>query len=143
MERRGRVGKAERDLSELSAELVDARPDPPKDLTREQAREWRAVVQSMPPDWFQREHHSILAAYCAHVCRRRFLDKALAVQTLDNAEDVTQYDKLAKAAERETRALLACARSMRFTHQSRYDERTAARNAANVGSEPWLMPDVN
>jgi hypothetical protein len=30
----------------------DARPEPPADLTEEQAAEWRAVVERLPADWF-------------------------------------------------------------------------------------------
>jgi hypothetical protein len=33
----------------------DARPEPPADLTEEQAAEWRAVVERLPADWFPRE----------------------------------------------------------------------------------------
>jgi hypothetical protein len=32
----------------------DARPEPPADLTEDQADEWRAVVDRLPADWFPR-----------------------------------------------------------------------------------------
>jgi len=35
-------------------------------LTDEQAEEWRAVVSRMAADWFPRETHGMLLAYCRH-----------------------------------------------------------------------------
>jgi hypothetical protein len=56
----------------------DARPEPPADLTEEQAAEWEAVVARLPADWFPRESHGLLAQYCRHVCTARRLARMLA-----------------------------------------------------------------
>jgi len=50
------------------------------------------------------------------------------------------FDKLTKVHERESRAVTALARSLRLTHQSRYDEKTAntaAKNAPVI--KPWKL----
>lgn len=56
----------------------DARPEPPEDLTPEQAEEWRAVVARLSADWFPRETHGLLAQYCRHVCTARRIARLLA-----------------------------------------------------------------
>jgi hypothetical protein len=58
----------------------NARPEPPEDLTEEQAAEWSAVVDRLPADWFPRETHGLLARYCRHGSRRTLgrLEKPLA-----------------------------------------------------------------
>jgi hypothetical protein len=59
---------AEAQLTPSVAELRgDARPEPPEDLTEEQAVEWRAVVDRLPTDWFSRETHGLLSQYVRHV----------------------------------------------------------------------------
>ena len=53
--------------------LDTRRPPPPEDFTAEQAEIWRATVATMPVGWFGRETYQILASYCRHVCRGRWL----------------------------------------------------------------------
>jgi hypothetical protein len=45
----------------------DARPEPPDDLTEEQAAVWRAVMDRLPADRFPREAHGLLAQYVRHI----------------------------------------------------------------------------
>lgn len=142
MEQRGRKSAAELEVAQLAG-IRDDRPDPPVELTAEQSDEWRAVVDRLPGDWIKREHHGVLAAYCRHVCRSRLLSHCIDVVTaesLDTPEGLERFTELAKAAERETRAVLACARTLRITHQSQYDEKAAARGAGRSpnGVRPWM-----
>ena len=127
--------------------LDTRRPPPPPDLTDEQSEEWRAVVSVMPVDWFGRETYPLLTAYCRHVCRARWL-----AAKIDSGGDkliradggVQLLDKLLSAAERESRAMLALARSMRITHQAKYDSRVAARAASSPAASASfydVMPD--
>ena len=37
------------------AVIPGQRPAPPAELTEEQAEEWRAIVATKPPEWFNRE----------------------------------------------------------------------------------------
>lgn len=135
---RGRKSAAE--LTTIAIGPRIGRPSPPAELTKEQAEEWKAIVGRMPADWFTREHHAILAAYCRHVSRYRQLSKTLdrcPSDKLTEADSLNVYDKLSKAAEREGRAMLACARSLRITHQSQYDAGKAARKAGGRGGSVY------
>lgn len=137
METRGRKSESEREVAQL-VHVRDDRPEPPEDLTAVQAEEWRAVVGRMPASWFKREHYGMLAAYCRHVCRARDVEKELSLTPIS---DLERYEKLARGAERETRSLIACARTLRITHQSQYDEKKAHRTVNNHSStgngSPW------
>jgi hypothetical protein len=47
-------------------------PEPPEELSKEEAEEWRKVVSKMPPDYFQPEIYPILIELCRHICLSRF-----------------------------------------------------------------------
>jgi len=118
------------------------RPDPPADLTAEQAEEWRAVVARMPVDWFGRETHQLLAQYSRHVARARALARqvdALDPKHLTCPQFLKRYDKLLAMAERESRAMTALARAMRITQRSRIRAETAGRASSKAGDgrRPW------
>lgn len=101
-------------------------------LTAKQAAVWKRTVDAMPPEWFGGESLPLLAEYCRHVTRSRLL------ASRQDVDEIPVYDKLAAAAERETRAMLACARALRLTHQSRYDAAKARRKAREPsGPRPW------
>ena len=107
--------------------LEPRRPPPPDDLTEEQASEWRAVVSRMPGDWFCREHFALLASYCRHVCRERALAKIIdefQMAWCKKAGGAEKLNLLSGMAARETRTVMALARSMRLTHQSKYKAET-------------------
>lgn len=125
MAKRGR--KSQADLTTVAIGPRLGRPVPPADLTDDQTLTWRVVVDAMPADWFGRESLPVLAAYCRHAARARFLALRLDSMTLEDTEELEIWNKLAAAAERETRALLACARAMRLTNQVRYDASKAGR----------------
>jgi hypothetical protein len=50
-----------------------------------------------------------------------------------------RYDRLLGMAERESRAITACARSMRITHQAQIQPRGAGRATIKevTGPRPW------
>lgn len=140
MAKRGRKSQADlATVTPIGPRL--GRPHPPEDLTPDQAEEWRAVVAAMPGDWFGRESLAMLADYCRHACRARFLASRLDAMTLDDVGELASWDTLSRLAERETRAMLACARSLRLTHQARQDPKSAARRARGRPSAYELMSD--
>ena len=90
---------------------------------------WRDIVDSMPAAWLSRAQHPLLMAYCRHVARAEMLAATLnefRPEWLGEEGGLQRLDKLLAMAERESRALTACARSMRLTHQSAYGPRKAA-----------------
>ena len=95
----------------------------------------------MPLGWFSRAPYPILIAYCRHVVRAEILAcHASAMQRgwPEEKEGLQKLDKLLGMAERETRAMTACARSMRLTHQSQILPRGAGRAVEDqVSVKPW------
>jgi hypothetical protein len=89
----------------------------------------------MPAGWFGRESYPVLAAYCRHVCRARWLAQKIdehAERFLKLEGGVQLLDKMFGMAEREGRAILALARSMRLTQQARIDKLAAGRHVRNM-----------
>jgi hypothetical protein len=117
MRQRGRKSSAE-----TSTLIVDtSRQTPPAELTDAQAQVWRDVVGSLPGNWLTRAAHPILIAYCRHACRSRLLEIQIAQFELEwtrTEGGLERLDKLLAASERETRAMMACARALRLTPQS-------------------------
>jgi hypothetical protein len=110
------------------------RPEPPSELTDEQADEWRAVVDRLPPDWFPRESHALLIAYCRHVVKARVIEgwiNDVGWEGVDTDEGLRRFDKLTAMAEREGRAISSLATRMRLSQQSRYAHKTANAKAAD------------
>lgn len=151
---RGRKPAAE--LATVTALPILKRPHPPRGLDKEQKAEWRRVVKSLPVDWFPLETHGMLTQYCKHFTAAKkiavmisdllgLLDppEGIPLEIEEDAEEELQpkvfslkeYDLLLKMQERESRAMTAIARSLRFTLQASYDKE---RKKANTGvGNPW------
>lgn len=132
---RGRKSAAE--LTVISGDGIETirRPEPPAELTEEQADEWQAVTNRLPADWFPRETHSLLAQYCRHVIAARRI--AQLVDSIEAAEqfDLDSYDKALKMQEREGRALSSLATRMRITQQATV--RASQARKPPVVKKPW------
>jgi phage terminase small subunit len=111
------------------------RPDAPYDLTDEQVDEWRAVVASLPADWFQRGNHALLTQYCREVVAARrvaqLIEQCVAGKTIDHKE----FCDLLKLQEASSRTISALLRSMRLTQQSVMRAETAKR--PSKVKKPW------
>jgi len=135
MGNRGRTSGAE--LSVISADGIETvrRPEPPADLTDEQAEEWRAIVNRLAADWFPRETHGMLAQYCRHiVAARRVAQLIEAQEESDTLFDIEEYDRLLKMQEREGRAMSSLATRMRISQQATYDKE---KKKPKSGKRPW------
>jgi hypothetical protein len=91
-------------------------------------------------DYFPREQHALLAYFCRRVVRLRVLAKEFTdfePEWLRTDERVERWDRLGKLAERETRMMIALARSLRITNQSRYQASTAARRRNTSTRVRW------
>jgi hypothetical protein len=121
------------------------RPKPPAELTEAEAAIWRDVVGCMPGDWFPRSTHPILANYCRHVARAAMLAEQInrfEPEWLAAEGGPQRLNLLLAMAERETRAITACARALRLTPQSQIRPTragTAARGPGD-GPRPWDDP---
>lgn len=114
---------------------VIERPDAPYDLTDEQVDEWRAVVSSLPADWFQRGNHALLSQYCRHIVAARRTAQLIEQCVAGKEVDRKEFIDLLKQQESESRAINALLRSMRLTQQSVMRAETAKRPAKV--RKPW------
>jgi hypothetical protein len=135
IKQRGRKSAAS--LAVISSNGIETirRPEPPAELTEEQAEEWKAVVNRLPADWFPRETHQLLAQYCRHVvCARRV------AQLIGRAEggrefDIEHYERLLRMQEKESRAISSLATRMRLTQGSTMRPELARKPLALP--KPW------
>ena len=149
MRQRGRKSVAAMSVQAVPLPEAVPRPASPRDLTHEQAVEWRAIVNGMPADWFQRETHGLLSQYCRHVVAARRISEMIMGFETELARTVEQdgasklaitlaaaetLDRLLKMQEREGRAMSSLATRMRLTQQTSYDK-TKPRPIAT--KPPW------
>lgn len=125
--------KSAASLSVVPSIGVIQRPEPPSDLTTDQANEWVAVVNRMPADWFPRETHAMLAHYCRHVVSARRVGDLIEnlMESESSSDWVGDYDRLLKMQEREGRALSSLATRMRISQQASYDKKKGHGKVTN------------
>lgn len=119
------------------------RPDPPEELTKEQAVIWRQVVNYLPSDWFLRGPTDNLANYCRHVTERRRIaaelndlhDKFGDLEGEDRKQARRSMTFLREEARAESKAIYELARQMRLTQLSTHD-RTRAK-PVRAEKKPW------
>jgi len=142
MAKRGR-----RSAAEIATVVIDVGGEPlplppPSELTDAQAGIWRDVVGSSPAILFRRAIAPILIAYCRHTCRARLLEMQVAQfepEWTTVKGGLERLDKLLALCERETRAMISCARALRLTPHAQMHPRTAGRAVDNMPSRrlPW------
>jgi len=128
MTQRGR--KSADSLETPKVTVLHPRPEPPAELTKAQAEEWRAVVDRMPHDWFPRETHPLLVCFVQAVCTTRELERRLQSKRLT----VRDTNLLRQMLDRERKAIVSLARTMRLTQRSRY---TKEKKTGPTGRRPW------
>jgi hypothetical protein len=107
-----------RSLADLNAATFTPEIQPTRALSSAEAKVWRRAISSWPPEHWIGSDADLLTQYVAINC---LLDAAF------EERDLAAADKLGKL-------VLAYARSLRITNQSRFDARAAAR-AADRGRE--------
>jgi len=138
---RGRKSSAE--MSVIQG--IHQRPDPPDELTQEQAKEWRAIVARMPVDWFTREIFPLLCQYCRHITNARHiagLVEGARKGDLTDRKALMRFNRLLGMQGRQSSALIGLATRMRLTNQSRYTPQSAASRAKGGTSAKKLWEDV-
>lgn len=138
MRKRGRKSAAE--LATITPQgLVERvqRPDAPYTLSDVEAAEWRAIVASMPADWFTRETWPLLEQYCRHSIRAWKVSMLLTqLETQKGDLEVDHWLKLLGAQERESRALAMLARQMRLSQVSTMRQDRTPKPPPE-GPKPW------
>src|SRR5262245_37088447 len=117
-------------------------PEPPNDLTDQQAAIWRGVVNSEPIELFASEAtRAMLRDYCEHRCEASKISLVLnefKSEWLKNDEGVRRYSTLLKMRDLELRAVTMLATKLRITNQARYIPARVARQAEKFPQvKPW------
>jgi hypothetical protein len=136
MRQRGR--KSRSNLTVVPSTLPQ-RPEPPAELTEEQADEWTRIVASLPVNYFAPENYALLSQLVRHVSYGRFI-AALIDETDQMTKDgLNRYGRLLKMHQREGMAIASLSTKLRLTVQSRLRPSTAASLAANAPTQrkPW------
>jgi hypothetical protein len=121
MAQRGRKSAASLQVITSEGLAVITRPEPPEELTDEQAHEWRCIVNRLPAEWFPTETHGLLSQYCRHVVAARRVAQLVEAMEAKEEFDIEDYDRLLKMQEREGRAMSSLATRMRISQQSTLD----------------------
>jgi len=104
-------------------EGVIVRPDPPAELTEEQAKEWREVVDALPANWFPRETHVLLINLCRLTCRQRLLDSTINEMEKDPEVRKTQaYRDMIKEDREILKMIGQVSSKMRLTQLSTHSQ---------------------
>ena len=147
---RQRGRKSAASMSVMMPIDVVPRPKPPAAdcLGPDELAEWRAITGRLPPDYFPRETHALLAAYCRHVTAGRRI--AAMIKTLETAlteeangglttvEAVSSrakiMDRLLGMQDREVRAASSLATRLRLTPQA---QKRPEHTPSSFGPRPW------
>lgn len=118
------------------------RMEPAKGMPAAVAKIFRRTVESVEADWFDEGSRPLLVAYCRHVHDSERLAKMIEASPppSDGPEALKRYADLLRMRDREDRATVALARSMRLTQGSRFRRETAGSRhggGSAAGPKPW------
>src|SRR5262249_5552301 len=105
-------------------EIEEARPMPPSRLDKEEADEWRAIVERMPAGRFSRENLSVLEALVCQICSLRLIEQQVRkMKKLDLSikENRTELHQAIQTQERANKTVGFLSTKLRLTQQSNYD----------------------
>lgn len=107
------------------------RPEPPPELTADEGAEWREIVRALPADWFPRETHGLLAAYCRHIVSARRVAEMIRTAVSD---DIAALARLLRMQAAQSGALCSLATKMRIAQTGAGRGRRAK---APTSPRPW------
>lgn len=114
---------------------------PPPHLTEAQADEWRAIVDSLPSDYFRPGDVPLLAAYCvaATFYKRAAADMESRGMTCMDDKGREYVNPTHQVLTSQASAMAQMAVKLRLCPSARYTEKTAATKAGAraAGARPW------
>ncbi len=137
---------APRGRKSMSALMIDGstaviqRPDAPYTLTDAEADEWRAIVNSMPADYFARSHYPVLSQLCRHIAasnRVAQLIEQCCAKKRGKTFNIDEFNLLNVMQNRESGVIYRLARSMRLTHQALYRAESTKPRPVGMMKAPW------
>jgi|SRR5215475_1104719 len=127
----------------IAPDPMPDRPDPPDELTEEEAQCWRKIVAALPPDWFRPETDPILVELCQHICMSRMFSVQIA--SYRNKKILTPKDSkvlynLVKMKSTESRLVATLSTKLRLTAGAKH--KTGKRALKQLSNrKPWDLPD--
>jgi hypothetical protein len=123
-------------------------PQPPPELPASQQQTWRDIFGAVPSGYISRAAFPVAVELCRRIDRGRMLESLIEqFQPEWLAEDggIERLDRLLAMAERESRGIVSCSRSLRLTPQSVQHPASAGRKLtahrpAGV-QRPWDVED--
>ncbi|MGY2905239.1 hypothetical protein [Bradyrhizobium sp. URHC0002] len=113
------------------------RPDAPYDLADEEAEEWRAIVNTMPPDHFMRGNYPILTQLCRHIVAARRIAQMIHAYRKQKNFNYREYAELLKQQAAESLSIMRLSRSLRLTQQSVMDRKMRHPKGGAMIGNPW------
>lgn len=136
--KRGR--QSAQDLLHVVA-LTGARIPAPSHLTEAQVLEWRAIVDSLPADYFRPGDVPLLAAYCvaASFYKRAAADMESRGMTCMDDKGREYVNPTHQVLTSQASAMAQMAVKLRLCPSARYSEKVASTKttAGGTGSRPW------
>jgi hypothetical protein len=123
--------KSAADLS-LTAFAAEPRLRAPHGLSEDEVDLFLAIVGKLPASFFGVQDSEQLAAYCRHCIAAKTLSRTISAfnpQWMTKPGGAERLDLLLRMRERESRAALAHARSLRLTRSAQMRPETAGRRA--------------
>lgn len=123
------------------------RLEPPEHLTEEQAAEWRAIVDSLPADYFRPGDVPLLAAYCVASVfyKRAAADMQARGLTITDDRGREYVNPAHQVLTSQAAAMAQMAVKLRLCPSARYSEKQAATKAGSAAkpSRPWEDTGLN
>jgi transposase len=133
LKQRGRKSSESLTVVPILPAVGPQRPEPPAELTPEQAEVWKTTVSAMRPTWFGAETWPLLTELCRHVA----LSRLLAIEATDPGKDLKRFSRLASMHLRESSMVAMLSTRLRLTPRSRVDPRTDGRDPTAGLRKPW------
>ncbi len=134
--KRGRKSAASLEITAVAPVELMERQYAPHDINDEETEVWVAVVEANPADWFNPSTRPLLSQYCRHVIQARRIAELIERATGDPTLSVTDYDRLLKMQERESRAISSLATKMRISQQATTNHR-GNKKQSSASRKPW------
>jgi hypothetical protein len=138
MQSRGRKGPF--DIIKPVATIPGQRLAPPEGMSEGEAQTWRAIVASMPADWFS-TCWFMLRALVAHIQNAEALSVALADfrSTKDRHKRLQEWNRLTAMLARETTAITNLSQKLRLAPRAKYtmERSTNIKSHTPNTPRPW------
>lgn len=122
------------------AVLSDDRIDAPRHLTPEQATEWRAIVDSLPADYFRPGDVPLLTAFCAASAlhKQAMLDISTRGMMYENERGNLCQNPATNILATQAASMAQMAIKLRLCPSARYSEKDKSLDVSVKTARPWV-----